>query len=344
MSVTVAPCVPAHRPALEALLRRGLREQEVFAAAVDPPEDAGFFEAEMAEHLEGLDRVPEAWRVAVDERGTVTGLLWRDGGRDRLGPYATVRQIIVAPSERGRGVGTALLRTAEAEARATDAVMMLISAFRSNPALRLYRALGFVDFPPPFRLDPNPEHVVLWKCFRPGRIPGAGTTVPALRPMRVADAGPLSRAFREIGWSKPEATFEGYVAEQSEGLRFTQVVVVDGEPAGYVTLVWASADPVFAAADVPEIVDLNVLPHARGRGFGSMLVAAAEQEAWSRSSVVGLRVGLHPGYGAAQRLYARRGYVPDGRGVVVDGEPVAEGAEVVLDDDANLRMTKRLAP
>jgi hypothetical protein len=35
-----------------------------------------------------------------------------------------------------------------------------------------------------------------------------------------------------------------------------------------------------------------------------------------RSDVVGLGVGLYPDYGTAQRMYVRRGYLPDGRGVI----------------------------
>lgn len=344
MSVLVRPYRSRYRTSLESLLRLGLREQEVFAAAVDPPEDEGFVEGEMAEHLGGLDGEPDRWRVAVDGRGSVLGLLWNGGGNDRLGPYASVRQIIVAPGARAQGVGTVLLRTAEAEARASDAVLMLISAFRTNPAWRLYRSLGFVDFPAPFRLDPNPEHIVLWKCFQPDAIPGSGVSVPVLRAMRAADAKLLSQAFAEIGWSKPESTFLGYVADEKKGLRWTRVAVAEGGPVGYVTLVWTSPDPVFRSAETPEIVDLNVVPHVRRRGLASALMAAAEQEAWTRSATVGLRVGLHPGYGAAQRLYVRRGYVPDGSGVAVDGEPVEEGMALTLDDDATLRMTKRLAP
>jgi hypothetical protein len=44
--------------------------------------------------------------------------------------------------------------------------MLLISAFISNPALRLYRRLGFTDFPAQFRMDLNPNHIVLWKELR----------------------------------------------------------------------------------------------------------------------------------------------------------------------------------
>ncbi len=54
-------------------------------------------------------------------------------------------------------------------------------------------------------------------------------------------------------------------------------------------------------------------------------------------------VGLHPGYNQAQRLYVRRGYIPDGRGVTYRNEYVMEGMQVKLDDDLLLHFTKSLA-
>ena len=54
-------------------------------------------------------------------------------------------------------------------------------------------------------------------------------------------------------------------------------------------------------------------------------------------------MGLHAGYGAAQRLYISRGYVPDGRGVTWRGAHVMEGAPVMVDDELVVWMTRRLA-
>lgn len=169
--VRVLPLAPEHEDAVEGLLQTGLREEEAFAARCDPPEDQYFFEAELREHLSGLRQAPHQWRIAADREGRVQGLLWLLHEEDRLGPYASVRQIIVDPRCRRRGIGTRLLRHAEAEARSDNAVMMLISAFRTNPAWRLYRALGFEDLPAEYRLDRNPEHVVLWKCLDADALP-----------------------------------------------------------------------------------------------------------------------------------------------------------------------------
>lgn len=137
---------------------------------------------------------------------------------------------------------------------------------------------------------------------------------------------------------------EAYVQDEESGKRVVLVAEFGGEVAGYVTLLWTAEDPVFRAAGIPEISDLRVLPSFRGRGVGTALLDRVEAEAGERVPRVGLNVGLHSGYGPAQRLYVRRGYLPDGSGVVVEGTAVPEGATIRLDDDpvVTLRMTKDL--
>ena len=151
-------------------------------------------------------------------------------------------------------------------------------------------------------------------------------------PVRIADA------FLSIGWNKSVRQFEQYLHEQSSGDRLCFVATAVDAIAGYVTVVWApSRQP-----DVPEIVDLNVLPRFRNRGIGTALLDRTEAEVSRRAPVVGIAVGLHEGYGAAQRLYVRRGYVPDGRGVTYDGKRVEPYSEVMVDDSLTLNFTKRL--
>ena len=58
----------------------------------------------------------------------------------------------------------------------------------------------------------------------------------------------------------------------------------------------------------------------------------------------GLAVGLHSGYGSAQRMYVKRGYVPDGTGAWYRGAQLAQYAPCVNDDDLVLHMQKRLNP
>ncbi|MCK4304513.1 MAG: GNAT family N-acetyltransferase [Candidatus Eisenbacteria sp.] len=153
------------RTAVLEVLRLGLRDQECYAALIAPPENDGFFEREWREHEVGLAQEPENWWVVHDE-SRITGILWMRYPTDILGPYATVREIDVHPEYRNKGIGTLLLKYAEELSRSTDAVMLLISALITNPAVRLYRRLGFPDFPDHYKNDKNPNHVVLWKPFR----------------------------------------------------------------------------------------------------------------------------------------------------------------------------------
>jgi hypothetical protein len=43
---------------------------------------------------------------------------------------------------------------------------------------------------------------------------------------------------------------------------------------------------------------------------------------------------------AAQRIYVRRGYLPNGRGIMYRNQPAEPGAVVRIDDDATLMLTR----
>lgn len=156
------------------------------------------------------------------------------------------------------------------------------------------------------------------------------------------DIAPIAAAFTALGWDKPASQYERYLAEQRAGDRVVLVAFVDDDFAGYVTIVWHSHYPPFAEADIPEVVDFNVLPSYRRRGIGSRLMDEAERWIAERSPVVGIGVGLYADYGTAQRMYARRGYIPDGRGVCYDAQPVRPGQAVPVDDSLVLFFTKTI--
>lgn len=147
-------------------------------------------------------------------------------------------------------------------------------------------------------------------------------------------------------WSKPAKIFEEYLLEQNAGDRFVCVAYVDKQFSGYITLKWHSQYKPFHDRQIPEIMDLNVLPPFRRLGVGLKLLATTESIAASRSDVVGIGVGLYGGddggYGSAQRLYVKCGYIPDGRGVTYNYQPVVPGASVLCDDDLVLWFTKQL--
>lgn len=169
-------------------------------------------------------------------------------------------------------------------------------------------------------------------------------TLPLMiRMLQPGDSGPIVAAFAAIGWDKPRHLYERYQAEQQLNQRVVLVAFVEAAFAGYITIAWTSHYPPFEHERIPEIQDFNVLPHVRRRGIGTRLLDEAERRVAQRSAVVGIGVGLYADYGAAQRLYVRRGYVPDGRGVAYRQQQVAPGRQVRLDDDLVLYFTKQLS-
>ena len=165
-----------------------------------------------------------------------------------------------------------------------------------------------------------------------------------IRLLEESDPSAIAAAFKVIGWNKPETQYQRYLREQLAGTRTCYVAMVDGQFAGYVTVNWRSPYREFAELSIPEIQDLNVLPTFCGKGIASRLLDCAESEVARRSGIVGIAVGLHPGYNVAQRLYAKRGYIPDARGLTYRNRFVDEGASVVLDDDLLMHLTKSLQP
>ena len=152
----------------------------------------------------------------------------------------------------------------------------------------------------------------------------------------------MAAPFLAIGWRKPASLYEDYLREQERGERETLVAWLDDRAVGHVSLVWRSDYRPFREAGTPEIKDFAVEPASRRRGVGSALMDAAEALAARRGDLVGLGVGLHPGYGAAQRLYVLRGYVPDGHGLAWNGRAVRPAQQVRADDALNLYLVKRL--
>lgn len=116
------------------------------------------------------------------------------------------------------------------------------------------------------------------------------------------------------------------------------------EFAGHVSILWRSYYAPFRDADIPEINDFSVPRHLRRQGIGSRLLDEAERRIAERSPLAGIGVGLTPDYGAAQRMYVKRGDIPDGRGVTSHGRQIRWGATVVVDDELALYFTKRLRP
>jgi len=165
---------------------------------------------------------------------------------------------------------------------------------------------------------------------------------PIIRMLESKDIPPIAKAFEQLGWNKPASQYEQYLMEQVLGVRDVYVAFMEERFAGYVTIFWTSSYEPFQNEGIPEIVDFNVLPEFRRQGIGTQLMDKAESEIAKRSPIAGIGVGMYSDYGAAQRMYVLRGYIPDGRGLYYKDHYPVYGETVTVDDDLALYFTKEL--
>ena len=164
-----------------------------------------------------------------------------------------------------------------------------------------------------------------------------------LRNLRAGDRDRLAEADRGNGWNPDPALWAMYLAEHQAGLRLV-VLAWDGtRPVGYGNLRWSPGYEPFRDAGIPEINNLGVDIKVRNQGVCTALIGHFEDRAREAGrTVMGIGVGLYPDYGPAQRLYAKLGYRPDGRGIAYAEKTVAPMQMVRLDDDLVLWLTKLL--
>ena len=139
-------------------------------------------------------------------------------------------------------------------------------------------------------------------------------TTYLIRKMQTSDVKELSQGFINQGWPGREEILARYFLEQECGEREVLVAEVGGALAGYVTILPCAKQGPFAEI-YPELSDFNVFEPFQNQGIGNLLLEEAEKRVRLISDKVTLGVGLHSGYGPAQRLYIKRGYIPDGTGV-----------------------------
>ena len=163
-----------------------------------------------------------------------------------------------------------------------------------------------------------------------------------IRSLKAQDIARIAADFADLGWNKPASQYERYLAEQEAGQRAVRMAFSGDIFCGYLTVCWQAHYRPFREANIPEIVDFNILPVFRRLGIGAMLMDTAEELIAGISPLAGIGVGMTADYGAAQRLYIRRGYLPDGRGLMYEGQPVNYGKSIPVDDDLCLYFTKEL--
>ena len=139
-------------------------------------------------------------------------------------------------------------------------------------------------------------------------------TTCLIRKMQTSDVKELSQGFINQGWPGREEILARYFLEQECKEREVLVAEVGGALAGYITILPCAKQGPFAEI-YPELSDFNVFEPFQNQGIGNLLMEEAEKRVKLISDKVTLGVGLHSGYGPAQRLYIKRGYIPDGTGV-----------------------------
>ena len=163
-----------------------------------------------------------------------------------------------------------------------------------------------------------------------------------IRDMRQSDAQIITDEEIAQGWNADVGKYESRLQHQSEGKAISLVAEYHGNIAGYINIYPYSEWFVFAGQGYPEIVDFGVLEKYRRNGIGSKLMDVAEQIASEYADIVYLGVGMHTGYGSAQRMYVKRGYIPDGSGVWYGDKVCEPYADCCNDDDLVLYLSKKL--
>ncbi|OGV67712.1 MAG: hypothetical protein A3K19_10765 [Lentisphaerae bacterium RIFOXYB12_FULL_65_16] len=136
--------------------------------------------------------------------------------------------------------------------------------------------------------------------------------------------------------------FQQYCREAESGTRTILVAEVGGAIAGYVLIQWEAGHPVLHKEHTPEIADLAVRESCRRQGIGTALIDDAERRIAVVADRAGAAVGVSPECGPAQVFFARRGYLPDVRGLNYKGSFVNSGATVRVDRGLVLLLTRRL--
>lgn len=163
-----------------------------------------------------------------------------------------------------------------------------------------------------------------------------------IRDLEERDAEAFLAGVLAQGWHESIDKYLMRLRDQREGRAIALMAQWQGEPAGYINVYPDAQWGAFGGQGLPEIVDFCVLEKFQRRGIGTKLMDAAEKVAGQYASRVYLGVGLHSGYGTAQRMYVKRGYIPDGSGVWYQNRVHGQYEPCVNDDDLVLYLSKVL--
>ena len=162
-------------------------------------------------------------------------------------------------------------------------------------------------------------------------------TFRIVEPQEVAQ---VKQEVKEAFFSGDDATIDAHFQEHENGVSTTILGYEAGRLVGVVTIRWQLHYPPFREQQIPLIQNIEIQYEDRGRGLGNQMLERTEQEIAWRSALTGLVVGISREHGAAQRWYAKRSYVPDGRGVFRGHTPLELGEVVTVDHDLLLWLVK----
>ena len=163
-----------------------------------------------------------------------------------------------------------------------------------------------------------------------------------IRDLTQPDARIITDGEIEQGWHAEIDKYEMRLRDRAEGRAHALCAEYHGAPAGYINVYPSSMWGAFGGQGLPEIVDFGVLEKYRRRGIGAKLMDAAEEIAGRYADTVYLGVGVHSGYGSAQRMYVKRGYLPDGSGAWYGDSVCPQYAPCCNDDSLILYLSKKL--
>ncbi|WP_069997348.1 GNAT family N-acetyltransferase [Cellulosilyticum sp. I15G10I2] len=162
-----------------------------------------------------------------------------------------------------------------------------------------------------------------------------------LKDMENQDCELIAEVFSQEGYSKPISLYQSYFKQQELGLRDIIIAYYQNQIVGYITIIWESHYEDFKERGIPEIKDIRVLSGFRKRGIATQLINEAEKRAARVASYCAAGVGLAESYEAAQCLYAKRDYIPNGKGVFYMDQDI-QNDQLEVDDNQALMMIKAL--
>ena len=162
---------------------------------------------------------------------------------------------------------------------------------------------------------------------------------PTVRAMRESDAAAFKYEYTLSGEIKSGETFNTLYARQRMKKVNVYVAEFECKLLGYIVV---NYETTLNGEVLVHIEDLFVLPLFRKCGVGQSLLDYAEREIVRRYDKVNASIGIGGIYGAAQRLFIKNGYMPDGQGARFNGRILQEGANATNTRNLCLKYSKEL--